>query len=621
MAYFELLDDQDVDQIVTVEGETIVIGRDEACDLCLSHERIAPRHALLRRTTRGALIKVIEGDASLTINGEQRQSAVLESGDVICIGPYKLCYREGSPEPEVLQELSSQAIAEAVSRLEGGDLSRTGLIFAVTALIDASWSPTTLISRFGEMLVSLFRPLRCFVEVGGMRWDHDEADREGRGQAFGQLSPIVEQRVRLDGEALRFEEADRPLPRPDEDASPNASDQPDEGAPPRRATILGVRTFMAAPIIADAAPVGVILLERRRCVESNPNEDDLLILISLARLMGVAHKRSLSSMRKSMTDGVSRGDDGGYIVGSSPAMVELRQAIEKRAGPASAPLLLEGEPGVGKTKIAEVIHRASPLRDGPFITIRGAAARRELSSRGPAAAVWVSGQIEAASGGTLFLDDVGELPPKTQETLLTIIRQRRFSWVRGSSAIEVKLKVIAATSRDLREDVAAGRFRADLYEALAGLRLQVPPLRERPNDVAELARCLLARICRDVGRPLPEISGEAMTLLEGYSWPGNVRELANCLERAVILGELGRPLRSTDLPLDLRQTGETQQDLDPLERTEREMIVEALDRTGGNRRQAADLLGWYPQKFYTRLKKYDIYRPKWERADEEPGDP
>jgi len=362
----------------------------------------------------------------------------------------------------------------------------------------------------------------------------------------------------------------------------------------------------------------MLYVDRKGRPDQRLARDDLALLVSVGRLIGSVYAGSVRCARLEAENSFLRATRSatGTLIGNSATMTELRKTIDERVAPVKASVLLTGETGTGKSMVAETIHLASPRRDGPLIKVNCAAIPRELleselfgHEKGAftGAVDQKIGQFEAATGGTLFLDEVGELEPAAQAKLLTVVQERQLQRVGSTKTFDVDVRLITATNRDLKAEVDTGRFRADLYYRLNVVCLEVPPLRRRRDDIVPLARHLLVKACHEVGRNVPDISQEALEILESYSWPGNVRELANCIERAVIFGEEGQPLAPRHLPGEVCEA-EVKKDkpMDQLERTEHQMILDALARANGNKRKAARLLGWYPQKLYSRLKKYDI---------------
>jgi len=298
-----------------------------------------------------------------------------------------------------------------------------------------------------------------------------------------------------------------------------------------------------------------------------------------------------------------------------PAMRPVVEAIEKVAR-TSATVLLLGESGTGKEVAARAIHTQSPRALAPFMAINCAALSEQLleselfgHEKGAftGATERKRGRLELSDGGTFFLDEVGELKPELQAKLLRVLQERRFERVGGSRTLEVDVRWIAATNRDLRSMIDDGRFREDLYHRLAVFPIKLPPLRDRKVDLLPLARALLERIARDLKRSVPRLTPAATERLEAASWRGNVRELANTLERAAILAD-GDAIDASHIWVEdgvTRAVPKTDE-VRPLADLEREAILHALDVVGGNRKRAAELLGIGERTLYDRLKKYDV---------------
>ena len=303
------------------------------------------------------------------------------------------------------------------------------------------------------------------------------------------------------------------------------------------------------------------------------------------------------------------------LVVGSPQMERVVRLAEAVAA-TEATVLITGESGTGKELVARFIHRRSRRRDGPFVAINCAAIPEGLleselfgHERGAftGAVRRRRGKIELAHGGTLLLDEVGEMSPKLQAKLLRVLQDHHFERLGGSCSLWADFRLIATTNRNLRAEVRRGAFREDLYYRLSVVPIHLPPLRERREDIPLLAHHFLQKYNRRRKRPVERISEEALRLMMSYDWPGNVRELENAIERALILAE-GDELMPQDLPWHVQR----QRPLVPsgrrctLRKLEREYIRTVLDETRGNKLQAARILGIDRKTLYAKLRRYRL---------------
>jgi two-component system NtrC family response regulator len=312
------------------------------------------------------------------------------------------------------------------------------------------------------------------------------------------------------------------------------------------------------------------------------------------------------------------------LIGKSRAISQVRELIEKVAG-TKATVLVTGESGTGKELVARAIHAHSPRRDKPLISVNCSALAETLleselfgHERGAftGATSQRKGRFEIADGGTLFLDEVGEMSPAVQVTLLRVLQNREFERVGGNKTVKVDVRVIAASNRDLKDEVARGTFREDLYYRLNVVHIEVPPLRERREDLPLLVRHFLEKFAKELNKETLSLSPEAMAVLKEYSWPGNIRELENMLERTVILSS-GSLIQIDDLPIHPKPAGRRDWSLDQvippglklnevLEIVEKKMITDALEKTGHVQAHAADLLGIARNLLFYKIKKFNL---------------
>ena len=318
----------------------------------------------------------------------------------------------------------------------------------------------------------------------------------------------------------------------------------------------------------------------------------------------------------------------GGLVGKSQPMQEVYTQIEKVAGARGA-VLIHGESGTGKELVAKAIHHASRRKTAPFVVVDCAAIPESLQEselfghlKGAftGAVATRKGLFEEAHGGTLFLDEAGELPLSLQAKLLRALQDGEIRRVGDTRVVQVDVRVIAATNRDLAEEVAQGAFREDLYYRLAVFPIGLPPLRERREDISLLAEHVLGRIAEEAGGAPKRLSAGALRVVMSYAWPGNVREFEHVLERAALLGE-GEVITERDLPAQLTAPGHELAVALPedalalpeatariVREVERELIRRALGRTAGNRTEAARLLRISRRALVYKLKTYGLGR-------------
>jgi DNA-binding NtrC family response regulator len=301
------------------------------------------------------------------------------------------------------------------------------------------------------------------------------------------------------------------------------------------------------------------------------------------------------------------------LLGQSPLMVELFETIEDVAQ-SDATVLITGETGTGKELVARAIHTQSPRCYAPFLAVNcGAFTEQLLESElfGHEKGAFTDakytkkGRLEMANAGTLFLDEVGDISMKMQIDLLRVLETREFSRVGGTATLRSDFRVIAATNQDLQEAIKKKTFRADLFYRLNVIHLQVPPLRERPEDIPLLAQHFLWRYATETNKKVDSIKPEALEAMRRYPWPGNVRELENAIERAVVVGK-GRKIGLNDLPFTIAMGGAAEIERLSLEEMERQHIARILAIEAGNLSNVARILRINRSTLYAKIKKYSL---------------
>ena len=412
---------------------------------------------------------------------------------------------------------------------------------------------------------------------------------------------------------------------------------------------LGVRSYLAAPLETTSGPFGVLTIASSR--PGNLSEDDKAFFSQVCHQVGLAIgnmlsfeqiarlKARLEREKEYLVDEIRSEHNFGEMVGSSPAFLDLKERIQ-RVAPTDATVLITGESGTGKELVARSLHSLSGRREKPLVKVNCAAisaglVESELFGHVKGAFTGAVdrriGRFEFADGGTIFLDEVGELPLDTQVKLLRVLQEREFEPVGSNRTIAVNVRVIAATNRRLEEAIRDGRFRSDLYFRLNVVPIELPPLRQRRSDIPDLVSSIIANCNRQFGRRIESVSEETIERMLNYDWPGNIRELQNVLARAAVLAS-GPVLRLGDdflprvpaaqsvtaTPAAASRSGRAPvSDAESrrlnLAAVEREHVLRVLAQTGWvieGPQGAASLLKLHPNTLRSRLKKLGIERPR-----------
>jgi DNA-binding NtrC family response regulator len=344
-------------------------------------------------------------------------------------------------------------------------------------------------------------------------------------------------------------------------------------------------------------------------------------------------RRRKEEERQTLRRAMSRAVDRGEMVGHSDVMQEVFRLVDQVA-PARSTVLITGESGTGKELIAKAIHESSPRATKPFVTVNSSNIPSELleselfgHTRGAftGAVAAKKGLFEVADGGSIFLDEIGDIPPETQARLLRVIQEREFTPLGDTTPRRVDVRIIAATNIDLKDAVKQGTFREDLYYRLSVVPIELPPLRDRSVDILPLAQHFIRKYNEENGRHVSEqIKPDVLALLESYSWPGNVRELENAIERAVVIApgeEITRECLRTEISdpqaaraamregasgVSALEIGRGINFYDEVRRFEIDLIRRALEQTGGHQSRAARLLGMNATTLNSKIKTYNI---------------
>jgi len=381
------------------------------------------------------------------------------------------------------------------------------------------------------------------------------------------------------------------------------------------------RELLAAPMVFRDEVVGVVEVINRRAGSFTDDDIEVLRLFAELAATGVSNARAhqrLQRENEGLRESFASRDSG--MIGQSAALADV-QKLCQRVARSHATVLLLGETGTGKELTARHIHVLSERKDRPFIGINCAALAETLleselfgHEKGAftGAVARKVGRFELAEGGSLFLDEIGDISAATQVKLLRVLQEREFVRVGGTKTVDCDVRIIAATNRDLTKAIADGDFREDLYYRLNVFPINVPPLRERREDIPLLVGHFVQLAAQDLGVKTPAISTDATAMLASHNWPGNIRELQNVVERMVLMCDGGEIL-PMHLPREIAGAAPPADDNDAptgLRGYERAMILQALRANGWNQTRAAQALGISRDNLRYRVKKYSISRPR-----------
>jgi two-component system response regulator HydG len=545
-------------------GETS-IGRSPDSAILLDDPEVAPDHCVVQPCPKGYRLLDRRSSAGTFVNGKRVSQHKLEPGDQISIGETVLLYREEHGVP-------SGALYSGMTAPQ--TLLRTCALQFLFRALAGSESPAVR----GLVEAQLLRLIADLVPAlgGAVLLGQDAAELRTASEARDPASPQI---TALAGRVCR------------------------DGSIADAAT-----GYVAVPLYVRGAIAGMIAAHFPP-PESARLEEHADTLAAIATLGAVALEavREVERLNTEKALLIERLDGAGPhsgIVGASPALRKLMQMVGRVAA-SDASVLLLGESGTGKEMVAQEIHRTSARAERAFVAINCAALTETLleselfgHEKGAftGAAAQKKGKLEMAEGGTVFLDEIGELAAPMQAKLLRVLQQREFERVGGTRTMKLNLRLIAATNRDLAAEVRRGAFREDLYHRLNVVALQLPSLRERSEDIPALAAYFLERAAARCARRVRGISPEALAHLLAYPWPGNVRELENAIERAVVLGQ-SETLLAEDLPetvLDAPAPQEAGALQTSVTDVKRQLILRAWEEGGGDYKVAAAKLNIHP---------------------------
>jgi Nif-specific regulatory protein len=612
-----------------LDKEEVTVGRDPANQICLSDPLVSRRHCLLLQSASGYLLRDLDSSNGTAINDVPVRERLLVHGDRIKIGETHFLFLAPDSEAAVSTfdghlddiRVTTKTIytirPEEVLYLQPEKVTAALPSPNVARNLHALLKISTAINQIRRLPDLQRRLLELILEVIPAERGAIILSRE----RFGLSDPFVGF-DRADGWLDDFRVSRTVIERVRRDRVAIMSNDVADHQPFRKATSLALRqiqSLLAVPIALDDQLLGVIYLDSAE-MDFRFEEDHLQLLTAIASIAAVAFDNVgqvewLENEARRLRDEISLNHD---LIGESAAMQAVYQTLAKVA-PSDSTVLLRGESGTGKEMVARAIHLGSPRADLPFIAINCAGLSDTLlesdlfgHEKGAftGAVAQKKGKFEIADGGTVFLDELGELPLPLQAKLLRALQTREFERVGGTRKIKVDIRIIAATNRDLEAAIKDGGFRADLYYRLNVVSITLPPLRDRRDDIPLLAQYFATKFGQRCNRHIKGLTTATRALLINYDWPGNVRELENAIERAVVLGATDFILPE-DLPDALHETS-APPDVTPAiyhsatREAKKQIVLQALEESGGNFTQAAKQLGIHPNNLHRLVRNLGL---------------
>jgi two-component system, NtrC family, response regulator HydG len=579
------------------EGEYSV-GRQATNSLYLEDNAVSRRHCIFLRSGLKCVLKDLDSRNGTFVNGTSVTDQELSQGDEIRIGGSVFCYlvdSERLADPEMDSKTRELRLEDAIylssdehrvlppSARALHDLRTllrvSTMLHSFRGLYESQGAPAAemLRSHLSTILLDLIPAVRASVLMPGSTQDTWTPNAE----AF--------QRACQEGVSVWIENAD--------------------GA--------GL-AVLAAPLQVRGEVAAVIYLESAD-PKSKFDDGHLQLLTAVASMASVAWENAtilgwLKEENERLQSELKLEHD---MVGVSSKMRELQRQMAKVA-PSNSTVLILGESGTGKELVARAIHRNSLRASGPFVAINCAALADTLleselfgHEKGAftGAVTQKQGKLEIAAGGTVFLDEIGELSPHLQAKLLRVLQQREMERVGGTKTLKLDIRVLAATNRDLEAAAKAGAFRQDLFYRLNVVTLKAPALRERPEDTLPLAEHFAKKYARECGRKITGLAAEARAYLQSYTWPGNVRELENAIERAVVLGGTDTIL-AEDLPEHVREARPAAVSAslyeEAIDSAKRQVVLRAFDQADYDHETAATILGLHPNYLHKLIRTMNL---------------
>ena len=601
------------------------IGRDASNPICIDDPTIAQIHCKIARQNNSFLLTDQDTSSGTFVNGIPVKERVLTPGDQIAVGSSLFLFHMEGAAAATISAVQLDDASPASGQEQ--QLRHDELLYLHPESL-AALPQSARLDRALSTLLKISTAIGSIRDVESLQWQllgmifdvipaergaillvNDSAAEISSPVAWDRVSgpdhPVhvsrsLVRRVVKDGVAIL-----------DNEACGLDSSSDDQARP--------VHSLLCVPLAVADRALGIIYLD-----SANPSadftKDDLQLLAAIAGLAAIAIENAsqferLGSENQRLRAEISLQHD---MVGQSPRMRQVYQFIEKVA-PSDSTVLIHGESGTGKELAARAIHKNSPRKDQPFMALNCAALTETLleselfgHEKGAftSAICQKKGLLEVAEGGSVFLDEVGELSLTLQAKLLRVLQEREFVRVGGTRPIKLNVRFLAATNKDLQNAVREAAFRADLFHRLNVISFTLPALREHPDDIPLLAEYFAARYAKRCNREIKGISAEARACLARYDWPGNIRELENAMERAVVIGSSSFILPE-DLPETLLESSPTAtaapaQYHDAVRDLKKQLILSAFEQSGGSITEAAKLLGLNPNYLHRLIRNLDL---------------
>jgi len=599
----------------SVSDDAVVIGRDSAASLCIADASVSRRHSQIQKDGSEFVLTDLDSLNGTFINDVPVKSRRLQHGDRLRIGESQFLFllHDGDiittsshvqfDDQHVQSGSTIQLRFDDALYLMARDLSA---LMKISTTINAIHGLEKLHKTLLELLFEVVPAQHGAILLGNSDLTDFESvfglDRMNGAAETINVSRTIARQVMRDGTALL--------------ASNPAMD-------PMLATnsMIGSNpgSVLCVPLMMHKRALGVIYLDTKD-LATQIDRDHLQLVTAIAGIAAVAiqnarHIEWLEGENRRLLEDVNIEHN---MVGESGAMKQVYQLISKVA-PTDSTVLISGESGTGKELAARAIHQNSKRADKPFMAVNCAALAESLleselfgHEKGAftGAITQKKGRLELAEGGTVFLDEVGEIPPTIQVKLLRVLQEREFERVGGTRTIKVDIRLVAATNQDLERAIEQGGFRQDLYYRLNVVSIEMPPLRMRREDIPLLATYFVEKYSAKCNRRVDGITMEARARIRDYEWPGNVRELENAIERAVVLGSSDQ-IRLEDLPEAILENGGFESEAstkyhDAVAQTKKQIILEAMEQADGNYTEAARRLEVHPNYLHRLIRNLNL---------------